>query len=39
MPRQFFVGGNFKMNPVSKAAESALIGGLNSATLDPNTGA
>ncbi|KAL9708566.1 triosephosphate isomerase [Leucoagaricus gongylophorus] len=37
MPRQFFVGGNFKMNPVSKAAESALVGGLNSATLDPNT--
>lgn len=25
------------MNPVSKAAESALVGGLNSATLDPNT--
>ncbi|KXN89180.1 Triosephosphate isomerase [Leucoagaricus sp. SymC.cos] len=37
MPRKFFVGGNFKMNPVNRAAESALVSGLNAATLDPNT--
>jgi len=27
------------MNPVTRAAESALVGDLNSAILDPNTGA
>ncbi|KAF9004631.1 triose phosphate isomerase [Cyathus striatus] len=37
MSRQFFVGGNFKMNPVSAAAKDSLVDGLNSADLDPNT--
>jgi len=39
MTRQFFVGGNFKLNPSTLAASSSLIGGLNSAELDPATGA
>jgi len=38
MTRQFFVGGNFKMNPASRDAKRALIKTLNEATLDPNTG-
>jgi triosephosphate isomerase len=38
MTRQFFVGGNFKMNPVSREAKRALIKTLNDATLDPQTG-
>ena len=38
MTRQFFVGGNFKMNPASRDAKRALIKTLNDATLDPNTG-
>jgi hypothetical protein len=38
MTRQFFVGGNFKMNPASREAKRALIKTLNDATLDPNTG-
>lgn len=37
MTRQFFVGGNFKMNPTSREAKKALIKVLNEATLDPNT--
>ncbi|KAH9050210.1 triose phosphate isomerase [Lactarius hengduanensis] len=37
MTRQFFVGGNFKMNPVSREAKRALIKTLNDATLDPQT--
>ncbi|KIM43820.1 hypothetical protein M413DRAFT_443703 [Hebeloma cylindrosporum] len=37
MTRQFFVGGNFKLNPSTLAASSSLIGGLNSAELDPAT--
>ncbi|KAF7760161.1 hypothetical protein Agabi119p4_10837 [Agaricus bisporus var. burnettii] len=37
MPRQFFVGGNFKMNPIDRATEASLVGGLNKATLDPTT--
>lgn len=37
MTRQFFVGGNFKMNPASRDAKRALIKTLNEATLDPNT--
>ena len=38
MTRQFFVGGNFKMNPVSREAKRGLIKTLNDATLDPQTG-
>jgi hypothetical protein len=38
MTRQFFVGGNFKMNPASREAKRALVKILNDATLDPNTG-
>jgi hypothetical protein len=38
MNRQFFVGGNFKMNPVSRDAKQKLVKTLNDATLDPNTG-
>ncbi len=38
MARQFFVGGNFKMNPVSKQAKAALAETLNKASLDPATG-
>ncbi|KIP09378.1 hypothetical protein PHLGIDRAFT_102987 [Phlebiopsis gigantea 11061_1 CR5-6] len=36
MARQFFVGGNFKLNPVSRAAKTSLVNGLNQASLDPN---
>ncbi|KIY73615.1 Triosephosphate isomerase [Cylindrobasidium torrendii FP15055 ss-10] len=36
MARQFFVGGNFKMNPASKQAKVALVETLNKAPLDPN---
>ncbi|KAH9965284.1 triose phosphate isomerase [Russula dissimulans] len=35
MSRQFFVGGNFKMNPPSREAKRALVKILNDATLDP----
>jgi len=38
MARQFFVGGNFKMNPVTKEQAKALANGLNDAVLDPSTG-
>src|SRR6266567_52399 len=38
MTRQFFVGGNFKMNPATREAKRALIKILNEASLDPNTG-
>ena len=38
MTRQFFVGGNFKMNPASRDTKRTLIKTLNDATLDPNTG-
>jgi len=37
MARQFFVGGNFKLNPVTTEAKSSLIGELNKAEIDPNT--
>ena len=37
MTRQFFVGGNFKMNPATREAKRALVKILNDATLDPNT--
>jgi hypothetical protein len=36
--RRFFVGGNFKLNPISLDAKSTLIGGLNEADLDLETG-
>lgn len=39
MARQFFVGGNFKMNPASRAQKTAIVDRLNDAELDPNTGA
>lgn len=38
MPRQFFVGGNFKLNPVSLNEKRALIKVLNDADIDSNTG-
>lgn len=38
MARQFFVGGNFKMNPASKEQKVALVKVLNEATIDPSTG-
>lgn len=38
MARQFFVGGNFKLNPITLDAKSSLIEGLNKADLDPTTG-
>jgi hypothetical protein len=38
MSRKFFVGGNFKLNPITQDAKSSLIGGLNKADLDPETG-
>jgi len=37
MGRQFFVGGNFKMNPTTLASKRALVKLLNEATLDPAT--
>ncbi|KAH7912896.1 Triosephosphate isomerase [Hygrophoropsis aurantiaca] len=37
MPRQFFVGGNWKMNPVSREEKQALVKTLNGADLDPAT--
>ncbi|KAH7926599.1 Triosephosphate isomerase [Leucogyrophana mollusca] len=37
MSRQFFVGGNWKMNPVSREEKKALVNTLNSADLDPAT--
>jgi triosephosphate isomerase len=38
MSRQFFVGGNFKMNPATREAKRALVKILNEATLNPQTG-
>jgi len=37
MARKFFVGGNFKMNPITREAKIALVNMLNEAKLDPNT--
>ncbi|OAX42777.1 Triosephosphate isomerase [Rhizopogon vinicolor AM-OR11-026] len=37
MPRQFFVGGNFKMNPISRGQKATIISTLNSADLDSAT--
>ncbi|KIK98639.1 hypothetical protein PAXRUDRAFT_823684 [Paxillus rubicundulus Ve08.2h10] len=37
MPRQFFVGGNFKMNPSSVEQKKAIAKILNEAQLDPAT--
>lgn len=37
MARKFFVGGNFKMNPVSREAKRALVKVINEAQLDPAT--
>jgi hypothetical protein len=38
MSRQFFVGGNFKMNPNTREQKAAIIQILNNAQLDPSTG-
>ena len=38
MARQFFVGGNFKLNPVSVAAKKSLLKILNEADIDPAVG-
>ena len=38
MSRQFFVGGNFKMNPVSRGEKENIVKILNEADVDPNTG-
>ena len=38
MARQFFVGGNFKLNPVNREQKRALVKTLNDATLDSQTG-
>ena len=37
--RQFFVGGNWKLNPTSVGKAKELVEVLNKADLDPNTGA
>lgn len=37
MTRQFFVGGNFKLNPITLESKKSLISGLNKAELDPST--
>ncbi|KAJ3756768.1 Triosephosphate isomerase [Lentinula raphanica] len=37
MARQFFVGGNFKMNPANRKDKVALVKLLNEAELDPAT--
>ncbi|PFH48809.1 hypothetical protein AMATHDRAFT_76525 [Amanita thiersii Skay4041] len=37
MARKFFVGGNFKMNPMTREAKVSLVSGLNNADLDPAT--
>jgi len=37
MARQFFVGGNFKMNPATRDQKKALIKTLNDAEIDPST--
>jgi len=37
MARQFFVGGNFKLNPTSVSASDTLLDVLNNADLDPET--
>ena len=39
MSRQFFVGGNFKLNPTTLDAQNKIVQTLNDATLDPNVGA
>ncbi|KAI0087163.1 Triosephosphate isomerase [Irpex rosettiformis] len=36
MPRQFFVGGNFKLNPATRVAKQNLINILNKADIDSN---
>lgn len=38
MSRQFFVGGNFKMNPNCLAEKKALVTLLNQAELNPSVG-
>jgi hypothetical protein len=38
MTRQFFVGGNFKMNPATFEQKVAIVKTLNEAALDPSVG-
>ena len=38
MARKFFVGGNFKMNPATRAEKVKLVETLAAADLDPNVG-
>lgn len=38
MARQFFVGGNYKLNPSTREQKAALVDVLNTAELDPATG-
>lgn len=36
--RQFFVGGNFKMNPLNRKTKEEIIANLNKAALEPSVG-
>ena len=38
MSRQFFVGGNFKMNPATREQKKGIVKILNDADVDPTTG-
>ena len=38
MSRKFFVGGNFKLNPVTREGKKSLINILNNADIDPSVG-
>ena len=38
MARQFFVGGNFKMNPITREQKKTLVKVLNDAKVDPSVG-
>lgn len=38
MTRKFFVGGNFKMNPTSRAEKQKLVQALAIGEIDANTG-
>ena len=38
MARQFFVGGNFKLNPITREQKKSLIKVLNDANVDQNVG-
>lgn len=38
MARKFFVGGNFKMNPISREEKRTLVKTLNDADVDQSVG-